>query len=113
MTKRKKIIFSTLGALAVIFAVAYYFLLAEKHVPENCSYQVDVGELRTLASSIPGDKATSIHVERIAEFKMPGAVVIAGHPWSTETMSTPISWSSRRRRRSSSTPPSTENRRKR
>jgi glyoxylase-like metal-dependent hydrolase (beta-lactamase superfamily II) len=87
--KRKKLLrtLSVIAAvLAVVLGVAYYFLFAEKHLVEGCTFRVDVNELRTLAASIPGDKPTEIRVERIARFETPGAIIIAGHPWATEIM---------------------------
>jgi glyoxylase-like metal-dependent hydrolase (beta-lactamase superfamily II) len=86
MTRRKKIILGILGGIAVVFAGAYYYLIVEAHVPDNCEFRLDMTELRTLAASIPGEKATELRVERIARFEMPEAVLVSGHPWSATEM---------------------------
>lgn len=86
MSSRKKKIFTVLGVLAGILAAAYYFLLRETHHPDNCNFKVDLAEVRALANSTPGDKPTALHVERISRFKVPDALVVAGHPWSMTEM---------------------------
>ncbi len=73
----------TVGVLIVI-AAAYYWLLVESHRPPG-SYPIDLGEVRRLANSIPGAKPQSIHVERVATFSFPEALVMAGASWNSGT----------------------------
>jgi glyoxylase-like metal-dependent hydrolase (beta-lactamase superfamily II) len=68
-------------ALVVILAAAYYWLLAESHVPGGGSYAIDVAELRRLANSMPGEKPREIRAEQVSMFRFPGAFIMAGGSW--------------------------------
>ena len=74
MKRRWKI---ALGTVAVLGA-AYLFLLRETHAPSDCAFTLDLPRLRALASSIPGEKASSLRAEHIATFHMPGGIVVTG-----------------------------------
>jgi glyoxylase-like metal-dependent hydrolase (beta-lactamase superfamily II) len=69
------------GALLVIVGVAYYWFIAESHVPGDAEYALDIGEVRRLAGAAPGDKPIAIEVERVALFKFPATAVVAGDGW--------------------------------
>jgi glyoxylase-like metal-dependent hydrolase (beta-lactamase superfamily II) len=70
-----------LCALLVIAGVAYYWFIAESHVPGDAEYALDIGEVRRLAGAAPGDKPSAIEVERVALFKFPATAVVAGDGW--------------------------------
>jgi glyoxylase-like metal-dependent hydrolase (beta-lactamase superfamily II) len=86
MGKWAKRILIALGVIAVVLAGAYYWLAVESRVPEGGSYTIDIAELRRLASSMPGDKAQEIHVERVTTLGFPGAVLVAGDDWEERAM---------------------------
>ncbi len=85
MKRWKRIALYTLAAIVVITAGAYYWLLGESPTPQG-RFELDIGEVRRLADSIPGAKPVDIRVEHVADFKAPAAVVVAGDGWSQETM---------------------------
>ncbi|HET9446664.1 MAG TPA: MBL fold metallo-hydrolase [Steroidobacteraceae bacterium] len=71
----------TLIALAVLLAVAgaaYYWLFVESHMPSDASFALDIGRVRALGASVPGDKPVSIEVEQIGLFTFPAAGIVAG-----------------------------------
>ena len=47
--------------LAVIAGAAYYWLLVESHMPADAQFALDIGEVRRLAGSLPGDSPTNAH----------------------------------------------------
>src|SRR3954470_18664822 len=74
-----------LGVIAAVLTALYvvFFL-----VPASASgdWAIDMAEVRKLASSIEGDKPTEIHLERVADFKFPLAIMKAGGSWSMQPM---------------------------
>ncbi len=71
----------TLCALLVIVGAAYYWFIVESHIPAGAEYALDIGEVRRLAGTFPGDKAMAIEVEKIGVFKPPATFVVAGDGW--------------------------------
>jgi glyoxylase-like metal-dependent hydrolase (beta-lactamase superfamily II) len=72
--------------LAVIVGAAYYWLLVESHMPADAQFALDIGEVRRLAGSLPGDPPTAIEVERIGVFKAPATAIVAGDGWQTRDL---------------------------
>ena len=73
-----------LVAIFAILAAAYFWFAVESHVPSG-HYALDIAELRQLANSIPGPKPHEIRVERVATFPFPGAAIMAGGSWKSES----------------------------
>jgi glyoxylase-like metal-dependent hydrolase (beta-lactamase superfamily II) len=71
----------TLCALLVIAGAAYYWFIAESHIPSGAEYALDIGEVRRLAGAAPGDKPTAIEVEGVGLFQPPATFVVAGDGW--------------------------------
>jgi hypothetical protein len=69
------------GVLVVLAGAAYYWLIVESHVPGDAQFAFDIGEVRRLANTAPGDNPAAIEVERIAEFRFPATAVVAGDGW--------------------------------
>ena len=67
--------------LFVIVAAAYYWFVVENHVPSDTKYALDIGEIRLLAGTVPGDKPVAVEAERIALITPPAAIVVAGDDW--------------------------------
>ena len=67
--------------LFVIVAAAYYWFVVENHVPSDTKYALDIGEIRRLAGTVPGDKPVAVEAERIALITPPAAIVVAGDDW--------------------------------
>ena len=76
---RKILLFT--GALVAILAAAYYWFAVENHVPSDVNYALDIGEIRRLAGTVPGEKPIAVEAERIALITPPGALVVAGDDW--------------------------------
>lgn len=65
---------------AAIVAGAYYALVV--HSPtEGTAYTIDIAKVRTLASTIPGDKPAEIRYENIMDYRFAEAMVTAGDAW--------------------------------
>lgn len=72
-----------LALLLLVAGGAYYWLIAESHVPGGGErFSVDLAEVRRLADSLPGEKPKAIGVEQIAVFHFPAAAVMAGDGWT-------------------------------
>lgn len=72
--------------LIVVAGAAYYWLIVESHIPADAQFALDIGEVRRLAAANPGDRATVIEVERVAQFKFPATAIVAGDGWTTRDM---------------------------
>jgi glyoxylase-like metal-dependent hydrolase (beta-lactamase superfamily II) len=83
MGKWLRRILITLGVLAVIGGAAYYWLVVDSSAPSSGSYSIDMAEVRRLAGSISGDKATEVRVEHVASFSFPATAAVAGDGWAT------------------------------
>lgn len=65
-------------ALALVAVVPSWWLLAENGGSDAAPMPVPLAELRTLADSQPGPRASAIAVEVLAERQAPGTMVAAG-----------------------------------
>ena len=66
-----------LGAVLVLLARAFWWFFLESGSPEG-TYTIDLAEVRRLANSLPGEKATAIHFEAVGRFAFPATAVVAG-----------------------------------
>ncbi len=69
------------GALLVLAVPAYWWLLVESGSPQG-TFALEIGELRTLANSLPGERPEIIRVEEVLEFEFPNTAIVAGSGWS-------------------------------
>ena len=76
----RRIAFS-IGVLALIGSIAYYWLIVESHLPSSGNYAIDMAELRRLADEMPGDKPLEIRVETVGTIHFPKTAVVAGDGW--------------------------------
>lgn len=70
---------------ALLPATGCYFLDSEP-VPEVSNYDLDLGELRSLANSIPGPKPVELRRELVGVGAMPRAFMMAGASWDEQRM---------------------------
>ena len=78
-----------LVVLLVIGAGAYYWLIVDSSGPSgDARYEIDMAEVRRLASSLQGDKPTEIRFEHVASFKFPFTAAVAGESW--EMLDVPV-----------------------
>ncbi len=81
MSKKRK-------ALLVFFVLvvgsvpAYFWLFTESTVPSNGQFEIDIGQLRLLADSVPGEKPTEVRFEELASLTVPLTGIIAGSGWN-------------------------------
>lgn len=71
----------TLLVLAVIGGAGYWVLFLHSPTPGKAPYELDMAEVRRLATSMPGGKPLEIRVEQVAGFYFAEAMVMAGEPW--------------------------------
>lgn len=76
-------------ALVVLSIPAYWWLLVESHEVSPGGYAIDIAEVRKLAESQAGEKPQLIRVETVANFPVPGAIVVAGDGW--QSLDLPVS----------------------
>jgi glyoxylase-like metal-dependent hydrolase (beta-lactamase superfamily II) len=76
---------AAIGILVVI-AAGYYWLVLESHMPSASSYALDIAEVRQRAAAVPGEKPTSVEVERVALFTAPATAIVAGDGWQTQDL---------------------------
>jgi glyoxylase-like metal-dependent hydrolase (beta-lactamase superfamily II) len=74
------------SGILVALTVAYYWLVVESHEPLQPQYALDIAEVRRFAAHVPGDKPTSVEVERVALFQFPATAVVAGDGWQTRDL---------------------------
>ncbi|MEQ8267827.1 MAG: MBL fold metallo-hydrolase [Parvibaculum sp.] len=86
MPKWLRIVLSVLAVLIVVGGAAYYWLLVESGKPSGASYSLDIGKIRRMVGSTPGDKPERIEVERVAAFSFPATAIVAGDGWSQRDM---------------------------
>jgi glyoxylase-like metal-dependent hydrolase (beta-lactamase superfamily II) len=60
---------------------AYYWLIVESLAPSHTQYVLNISEIRRLAAGVEGAKPTAVEVERVALFRSPATVVVAGDGW--------------------------------
>ncbi len=68
--------------LGVLGFVAVRYLLGREAVPETTSYALDLGEVRRLATSLPGDLPVGVNHAQIAEGSLPRGAVFAGESFA-------------------------------
>jgi glyoxylase-like metal-dependent hydrolase (beta-lactamase superfamily II) len=73
-----RVLLSVLGVLAVLLLGAGWYLLHRETVPEKSDYALDLGEIRRLASAVPGDAPLRVNQEQIAVASLPKGAVFAG-----------------------------------
>jgi glyoxylase-like metal-dependent hydrolase (beta-lactamase superfamily II) len=71
-----------LAFIGVVLVAVFLWGTVPTASPRECVFGFDLATARALAGSIAGDKPSSIHVEHIATFRAPGAVIRAGAPWA-------------------------------
>lgn len=76
-TRRWPFVVAALVALAV---PAYWWFIVESGTPEG-TFTIDLAEVRRLANTMPGDKATAVHFEAVGRFEFPKTAVVAGDGW--------------------------------
>ncbi len=85
MSKKRKALM-VLGVLVVAAIPAYFWLFTESSVPDTGEYRIDLGAIRVLADSLPGEKPTELRVEEIASMTVPSTGIIAGSGWGDATL---------------------------
>ena len=84
MGKWMRRILAVLGVLIVIGGGAYYWFIVDSSPPsDEKAYALDMGEVRRLANSIPGEKVREIHDEHVATYSFPATAVVAGDGWAS------------------------------
>ena len=76
-------------ALIVLSIPAYWWLLVESHEASPGGYAIDIAEVRQLADSQAGEKPQLIRLETVANFPVPGTIVVAGDGW--QNLDLPVS----------------------
>ena len=78
--------FAVLAAvLSVAGAGAYYWLFIQSPTLEG-KFEIDIKEVRRLASSVEGEPPHEIRYEHIMDFKAPDAAAVAGDGWKQLTL---------------------------
>ncbi len=72
--------------LAFMASTTGCYYLESEPVPEVSNYDLDLGELRRLAGSIPGPKPVELRRELVCIGSMPRAWMMAGASWDTQEM---------------------------
>lgn len=70
--------------LVVVAGLAWSYLTAREPVPEHSDYRIDVGELRALASELPGAAPAEMRTQLVAETSLPRAGVFAGESFAPQ-----------------------------
>jgi glyoxylase-like metal-dependent hydrolase (beta-lactamase superfamily II) len=86
MSGWKRIALICVAIVAVIGGGAYYWLIAESHMPSDAHFALDMDKVRQLAEEIPGDKVLDIRVEKVGRFEFPATAVVAGDGWATSKL---------------------------
>lgn len=71
--------------LAGLLGGAYWWFILDNGSTTK-TYTIDMAEVRRLADSLPGDKASEIRIEEVARFAFPATAVVAGDGWKTRSM---------------------------
>jgi len=82
MPRWLRLVLGSAVALALLAALLWRWLDGSEPVPEHTSYRIDLGELHTLASSLPGERPRAIRSALVAEVSLPRGVVFAGEPFT-------------------------------
>lgn len=73
-----------LVGLVIVAGLAWSYLTAREAVPARSDYRIDVGELRALASELPGAAPAEMRTQLIAETSLPRAGVFAGESFAPQ-----------------------------
>lgn len=68
-------------ALAVLLAIAVYWLFYDNRLPASGSYSLDIAAIRAAAARLPGEEARTIQVETVSHSLEPRIAMIAGTGW--------------------------------
>jgi glyoxylase-like metal-dependent hydrolase (beta-lactamase superfamily II) len=82
-----KILLAFVGVLTVLALVVFLVLVRPRYHGEHCTWDLDLGRVRQLAASLPGDSPREIRVEEVTRMEMPGALACPGHPWQLRAFS--------------------------
>jgi glyoxylase-like metal-dependent hydrolase (beta-lactamase superfamily II) len=77
MPRWLRIVLIVVASLIVIAAVGWYWAWSREAVPETTSYQLDIAEVRRLASSLPGERPVRINHEQVQVGALPLGAVFA------------------------------------
>jgi glyoxylase-like metal-dependent hydrolase (beta-lactamase superfamily II) len=71
------------GGLLVVLLIgaAYWWYAVDARLPADAAYEFDLGQIRTLADAMPGDKPASARYEKVSAFTFPEAMVMSGGAW--------------------------------
>ncbi|HEV7734392.1 MAG TPA: MBL fold metallo-hydrolase [Candidatus Binatia bacterium] len=78
MPRWLRVVLAIVVVLGVVGAGAWLWLTARTPVPETTSFVLDLAEVRRLAASLPGDRATRVNNEQVAVASLPRGAVFAG-----------------------------------
>ena len=73
--------------LLIVLPLAGCSPLGSEPVPDTSNYDLALDHLRTLASSLPGDRPSELRRALVGEAEMPGAFMMAGRSWDGVPMS--------------------------
>jgi len=84
MTRQRKALLAV-AVLVAIIGAAYYWLFIESPLLKG-KFDIDLREVRRLASSIPGESPHAIRYEHVMDFKAPNAATVTGDGWTESTL---------------------------
>lgn len=79
-----RILLVVLALLVVVALGAGWYLTRREPVPEKSDYTLDLGELRKLASELPGPLPVGVNNEQVAVGSLPRGAVFAGESLSAQ-----------------------------
>lgn len=72
---------SILAGVILALAALYYWVAVDSRMPADADFPLDLAEIRRLAESVPGAKATQVRYEHVMSFHLPDAMKVAGDGW--------------------------------
>lgn len=66
---------------AILFAVAYYWLLIDSRMPAG-RFDLDIAAMRRAAAAVPGASPAAIEVETVSHTLVPHIAMVAGTDWA-------------------------------
>lgn len=82
---RQRKLWLALVAFAVIIGGAYYWLFLESP-PLEGKFEIDIKEVRRLATAVDGQRPREIRYEHVMDFKAPDAATVTGDSWKQSTL---------------------------
>lgn len=73
-------------ALVVLLAVPAYYALVLYSPSATDDYPLDIGRIRALARSLPGDLPSEVRYEHVTTLQFSEAMIMAGAPWRKSLM---------------------------